>query len=182
MQKRVTRRKAPRTRGKSSTLEVLGKNDSALNRIPAKWAEHYKRLSAVRDFFSGTRTSQGEHAKQELPTFGEHLADAATDSYDRDCALALMSSSQNALYEIEEALNRIANGTYGICEVTGQPIETPRLKAIPWTRFSLAAQEQLEARGNDGRAQLGKLGTCVKGPEPEDSDDEEETPVLDKAA
>jgi len=101
------------------------------------------------------------------------MADAATDSYDRDCALALLSSAQEALYRIDQALARIADGTYGICELSGEPIERGRLKTIPWTRFSLAAQAQLEARGMANRPQLGKLGSCLKGLDSEEPVEEE---------
>src|SRR5215472_4274583 len=100
--------------------------------------------------------------KRKLSSFSQHMADAATDSYDHDCALALLSSAQEALYEIEQALHRIDKGSYGICEMSGDRIEAERLKAIPWTRFSLAAQAQLEARGGANRIQLGELGSCLK--------------------
>jgi RNA polymerase-binding transcription factor DksA len=55
----------------------------------------------------------------------------------------LASFEQEALYEIDAALKRIEDGTYGICELTGKPIPWERLEAIPWTRFSLEAQNQL---------------------------------------
>ncbi len=87
-------------------------------------------------------------AKEEQPSFSRHMADAGTDSFDRDLALSLLSSQHEALYEIEEALERIRNGTYGICEVTGKPIEKERLKVEPWTRFSVAAKRQFERERN----------------------------------
>jgi DnaK suppressor protein len=59
-------------------------------------------------------------------------------------ALSLISSEQNALYEIDQALRRIRDGTYGICEATGKPIPEDRLNAVPWTRFTLEVEEQLE--------------------------------------
>jgi RNA polymerase-binding transcription factor DksA len=82
------------------------------------------------------------------------MADAGTDTYDRDLALSLLSSEQDAVYEIEEALTRIRDGTYGVCELTGEPIEPDRLEAIPWTRFSTAAEKQLEREGGVKRARL----------------------------
>lgn len=72
--------------------------------------------------------------------------DAGTDNFDRDFALSLLSSEQEALKEIEAALQRIYNGTYGICEETGQPIAEERLEAVPFTRFSLEGQRLHESQ------------------------------------
>jgi DnaK suppressor protein len=95
-------------------------------------------------------------AREETPSYSMHPADAATDSFDRDLVLGLASFGQEGLYEVEAALNRIDDGTYGVCELTGQPIPWERLEAIPWTRFSLEAEKQLE--GNI-RPHIGMLGT-----------------------
>ncbi len=109
-------------------------------------------------------------AIEEQPTFSTHIADAGTDTYDRDLALGLLSSEQDAIYEIEEALDRLQNGKYGTCELTGKAIEAARLEAIPWTRFSAAAERELENKGELKRARLGPRETVVrtepsKGPE-----------------
>ncbi len=148
----------PKARGRSSTADILGGATSP-HPIPAKWRDQHRRLTELRDWFSGKRDSGSESAHSEIQVFGEHMADAATDSYDRDCALALLSSAQNALYEIDQALNRLEQGTYGSCELTGKPIEVARLKAIPWTRFSAEAQAQLEATGSGRKTQLAPVGT-----------------------
>jgi RNA polymerase-binding transcription factor DksA len=70
-----------------------------------------------------------------------------------------LSSDQDAIYEIEEALKRIEKGTYGICELTSKPIPKTRLEAIPWTRFTVQAQAQLEREGALRQRRLGALGT-----------------------
>ena len=99
------------------------------------------------------------------------MADVATNSYDRDWALSMISSEQNVLYEIEQALNRIRTGTYGKCEVTGKPIPMERLNAVPWTRFITEAERELEKSGQLERAKLGhrervpQLGTGSNEPE-----------------
>ncbi|MDD5349470.1 MAG: TraR/DksA C4-type zinc finger protein [Chthoniobacteraceae bacterium] len=80
----------------------------------------------------------------EASAFGMHQADAGSDAYDRDFALSLLSQEQDALYEIEEALKRIDNGTYGICEISGKPIPHPRLEAIPFARYTVECQSQIE--------------------------------------
>lgn len=163
--------KGPKNHGKSSTLEILG--NRAGNGVRSKWAQHYRRLSELREQFLHGRSAQTADARERLSASGEHIADAATDSYDRDCALALLSSAQNALYEIDQALSRISEGSYGVCEMTGVPIERERLEAIPWTRFSAGAQAQLESRGAGGRVQLGKLGSWLSQSSPEAVADEE---------
>lgn len=84
------------------------------------------------------------------------MADAGTDTYDRDFALGVLSLEQDAVYQIEQAMDRIRNGTYGVCELTGKKIEEERLSAIPWTRFSAAAERQLETEGKRKRARLGE--------------------------
>jgi RNA polymerase-binding transcription factor DksA len=100
------------------------------------------------------------------------MADAATDTYDRDLALGMLSSEQDAIYEIDEAINRIHNGTYGICEVTNQPIEPARLQAIPWTRFCATAERRLERDGALKQTRLGARQSVVRespGTEPSES-------------
>ena len=80
----------------------------------------------------------------EASAFGMHQADAGSDAYDRDFALSLLSQEQDALYEIEEALKRVEAGTYGICEMSGKPIPHARLEAIPFARFTVECQTQIE--------------------------------------
>ena len=80
----------------------------------------------------------------EASAFGMHQADAGSDAYDRDFALSLLSQEQDALYEIDQALKRIEMGTYGKCEMSGKPIPHARLEAIPFARFTVECQSQLE--------------------------------------
>jgi RNA polymerase-binding protein DksA len=103
-------------------------------------------------------------ASEDTPAFSIHMADAGTDSFDRDLTLGLASFEQEALYEVDAAIQRIDDGAYGICELTGRPIPWKRLEAIPWTRFSIEAEIQLEAAG--GHPHIGSLGTV----QPDDVD------------
>jgi RNA polymerase-binding transcription factor DksA len=123
--------------------------------INPKWKKHYRRLIELRDHLIRNRGDLAKDALEEHPSYSMHMADAGTDSYDRDFALGVLSSEQDAVYEIEEALDRILTGTYGICEVTGKRIEARRLDAIPWTRFCAAAERQFEKKGLLKRARLG---------------------------
>jgi DnaK suppressor protein len=80
----------------------------------------------------------------EASAFGMHQADAGSDAYDRDFALSLLSQEQDALYEIEEALKRIEGGTYGVCEMSNKAIAHARLEAIPFARYTVECQAQIE--------------------------------------
>jgi DnaK suppressor protein len=87
----------------------------------------------------------------EASAFGMHQADAGSDAYDRDVALSLLSQEQDALYEIDEALKRIELGTYGKCEMSGKPISHARLEAIPFARYTVECQSQLEKQSKASR-------------------------------
>jgi hypothetical protein len=82
------------------------------------------------------------------------------------------------VFEIEEALKRIERNTYGVCELTQKPIPKARLEAIPWTRFTVTAQAQLEREGALRQRRLGALGTvdAVGVTETEEPEEEEEKP------
>ena len=97
----------------------------------------------------GTLRSRAEGS--EASAFGMHQADAGSDAYDRDFALSLLSQEQDALYEIDEALKRIEVGTYGKCEMSGKPIPHARLEAIPFARFTVECQSQLEKQSRAAR-------------------------------
>ena len=97
----------------------------------------------------GTLRSRAEGS--EASAFGMHQADAGSDAYDRDFALSLLSQEQDALYEIDEALKRVEVGTYGKCEMSGKPIPRARLEAIPFARFTVECQSQLEKQSKATR-------------------------------
>ena len=168
-------KRGPTYRPRATTQAILG-TDGKHTKINSKWTRHYKELSALRDQILAKRETLAQDANVNPDTrlMGEHLAEGATDSYDRDWALSMLSSDQNALYEIEQALDRIRRGTYGICELSGRPIESNRLHAIPWTRFSADAQKELEANGTVGRTQLAAVGNVFGGEDVEEVAEEEE--------
>jgi RNA polymerase-binding transcription factor DksA len=134
----------------------------------------------LRERFARELQLQSETAREEVPNPIENMADAASDSYDRDYALAMVSSSQTLLYEIEQALSRIYKGTYGVCEVTGNAIEKERLAAVPWTRFTAEAQNALELRGSVHRPRLGEVGSVMKTEQSEETEGELEEGDLKK--
>ncbi len=128
-------------------------------KIKSEWAKFYNRLLELRDQLTRQMTGLAKESAQEMAGYSLHMADSGTDNFDRDFALSLLSADQDAVYEIEEALKRIEKNTYGICELTGKPIPRSRLEAIPWTRFTVQAQAQLEREGALRQRRLGALGT-----------------------
>jgi DnaK suppressor protein len=128
-------------------------------KIKAEWIKFYNRLIELRDQLTRQMNGLAKESAQEMAGYSLHMADSGTDNFDRDFALSLLSSDQDAIYEIEEALKRIERNTYGICELTGKPIPKSRLEAIPWTRFTVQAQAQLERDGALRQRRLGALGT-----------------------
>lgn len=87
----------------------------------------------------------------EASAFGMHQADAGSDAYDRDFALSLLSLEQDSLYEIDQALKRLESGAYGVCEMSGKSIPHPRLEALPFTRYTVECQADLEKRNRFNR-------------------------------
>ena len=112
------------------------------------------------------------HAGSETSAFGMHQADAGSDAYDRDFALSMLSKEQGSLYEIDEALKRIEDGKYGICEICEKPIKHDRLEALPFTRYTVDCQADLEKRQhhNSARPQI----TSLFGLTEEEAEGEEE--------
>src|SRR5215470_13556758 len=159
MATRTVRR--PRRKTRAATADVLGQ-PPATERISSKWRAHYRRLTELREHLLRRQGGLAQDAVDEQPSFSTHMADAGTDTYDRDFALGMLSSEQDALYEIDEAINRIRDGTYGKCELTGKPIEAARLEAIPWARFSAAAEKSLEREGTVKKTRLGPRETVAK--------------------
>jgi RNA polymerase-binding transcription factor DksA len=153
---------------------------AAPKRIKPEWQKYYSRLVELRDQLRRQMNGLAQESAQEMPGYSLHMADSGTDNFDRDFALSLLSSDQDALYEIEEALKRIEKKTYGVCELTGKNIPKARLEAIPWTRFTVEAQAQLEREGALRSRRLGQLGTIDSASVTEVESEEEETEMKEK--
>jgi DnaK suppressor protein len=153
-------------------------------KIKSDWVKYYNNLIELRDRLSNQMDGLAKESAEEMTNYSLHMADAGTDNFDRDFALSLLSSDQDAIYEIEEALKRIEKNTYGVCELTGKQIPKTRLDAIPWTRFTVEAQSQLEREGALKSRRLGTLGTVdttgATDSDGEDGDEAEEKPIKDK--
>ncbi len=152
-------------------------------KIKGEWQKYYNRLLELREQLLNQMNGLAKESAQEMPGYSLHMADSGTDNFDRDFALSLLSADQDAVYEIEEALKRIEKKTFGICELTGKTIPRARLEAIPWTRFTVEAQGQLERDGALRQRRLGTLGTVDSAGVTEvegDEDEPEEKAVKEK--
>src|SRR5690349_11172097 len=130
-----------------------------VKKVKPEWQKYYQHLLELREQLLNQMNGLAKESAQEMPGYSLHMADSGTDNFDRDFALSLLSADQDAVYEIEEALKRIEKKTYGVCELTGKQIPKTRLEAIPWTRFTVQAQAQLEREGALRQRRLGALGT-----------------------
>ena len=184
-----TRKSEPRGKAQASatTAAILGrpmakaKTAAEPKRIKAEWQKYYNHLLELREQLLRQMNGLAKDSAQEMPGYSLHMADSGTDNFDRDFALSLLSADQDAVYEIEEALKRIEKKTYGVCELTGKPIPRARLEAIPWTRFTVAAQAQREKDGALRQRRLGALGTIDSAGVTEVETDEEEAGEEQKA-
>ncbi len=141
--------------------------------VPEKFRRYYRLLVDMRDALHKGLAFHSEEALKksgkddagDLSGYSQHLADAGTDTADRDFALSLISNEQEALKEIADAIERMKKGTYGTCEITGKPIPAARLNAVPFTRYSLEGQKELErnrrAHRRRGGNPLGEIGDEV---------------------
>lgn len=148
---------AKKSKAASRDAEViLGRNNTERKLSPFVRKQKDKLLQlrdAMVDSMAGVAqdTLRSRAEGSEASAFGMHQADAGSDAYDRDFALSLLSQEQDALYEIDQALKRIEVGTYGTCEMSGKPIPHARLEAIPFARFTVECQSQLEKQNKQSR-------------------------------
>jgi DnaK suppressor protein len=190
--KKEIKKAAPRGKSVVATASAIlgrpvakGSNGPDMKKVKPEWQKFYLHLLELREQLVRQMNGLAQESAQELAGYSLHMADSGTDNFDRDFALSLLSSDQDAVYEIEEALKRIERKTYGVCELTAKPIPRARLEAIPWTRFTVEAQAQLEREGALKSRRLGQLGsidsvgTSADG-DAEDSEEGEETKPKEK--
>ena len=139
-------------------LKLMGNNHHRERRLDPFTRKQKEKLLQLRDAMVDSMagvaqdTLRSRAEGSEASAFGMHQADAGSDAYDRDFALSLLSQEQDALYEIDQALKRIELGTYGVCEMSGKPIPHARLEAIPFARFTVQCQSQLEKQNKAARS------------------------------
>ena len=85
-------------------------------------------------------------ASGDLSAYTVHMADMAADTYERELSMDLVSSEQEILYQIDDALKRLDDGSYGICQQCNQPILMSRLKAVPYASLCISCQRVKEQK------------------------------------
>ena len=81
---------------------------------------------------------------EETRGYSQHQADEGTDDFGRTISLEITSKEFDVLRQIDRALEKINEGTYGVCDITGEEIPMPRLEAIPYANMTVKAQEKFE--------------------------------------
>jgi RNA polymerase-binding transcription factor DksA len=122
--------------------------------VNEKWASHYRVLLALRARLEAERQIRRFEASAPIEPHSTHPADSATDEFDHDLAFTLLAHEEDALREVTEAIERIRQGTYGVCLASGKPISAQRLKVLPWCRYSREVEETLESEGRRPKLHL----------------------------
>jgi DnaK suppressor protein len=121
-----------------------------------------------------------QKSRSDLSNMPIHMADVGSDNFEQEFTLELLDSERKVLVEIEDALKRVEEGTYGICEGTGKPIERGRLEAIPWARYSVEYANQKEkGLGKKGETYKGATSGFPAGEEEPEEQEELEEPADD---
>ena len=109
------------------------------------------RLTQVRDAATRLSTSAQEAAERELSSADQHPAEQATETLERELDLGVLQSVESELTEVQAALERLDDGTYGICEICGKPIADGRLEAMPAARYCVEDQAKAKANAKANR-------------------------------
>ena len=105
-----------------------------------------KRRELLGDVHSMEEEALRSASGSNLSNLPIHMADMGTDNYEQEFTLGLVEKDRQLLREINVALGKIRDGTYGICEGTGKPITKARLEAKPWAKYSIEYARKLESR------------------------------------
>ena len=103
-------------------------------------------LDGIKHISDDTLKKSQKDAAGDISGYTYHMADVATDTYDREFSLGLASNDRELLYELDDALKKIEEGSFGICEQCKTIISKTRLRAIPQARFCVKCQEKKEKR------------------------------------
>ena len=120
--------------------------------------DQLNRLLLLRERVSGEISSISRDSLSQTER-DPSLSDQGTDTFDREFALNQLSSEQDVLFEIDAAIRRLEDGSYGICEISGEPINIERLQALPYVRYTIATQSELEK----GSITYRPFGSTIRG-------------------
>ena len=103
-------------------------------------------LDDIKHISEDTLKKSQKEASGDISGYTYHMADVATDTYDREFSLGLASNDRNFLYELEDALKKIEERTFGICEECKNIISKTRLRAVPYAKLCVKCQERKEKK------------------------------------
>lgn len=103
-------------------------------------------LDEIKHISDDTLKKSQKEASGDISGYTYHMADVATDTYDREFSLGLASNERKLIYEFDDALKRIEEGRFGICEDCKSLIAKNRLKAVPYARLCVKCQEKKEKK------------------------------------
>ena len=103
-------------------------------------------LDDIKHISDDTLKKSQKEASGDISGYTYHMADVATDTYDREFSLGIASNERKMLYELDDALKKIEEGTFGICEDCKNLIAKNRLKAVPHARLCVKCQQKREKR------------------------------------
>ncbi len=144
--KKTTRRKPA---AKKTASAVRGKHFSRKELLQFKkilLQRNEEIIDDIRTISEDTLKKSQKDASGDISGYTFHMADVATDTYDREFSLGLASSDREFLYELSDAIKRIDEGTYGVCEECECLIGKTRLRAVPHARLCVKCQEKRERR------------------------------------
>ncbi len=164
--KKTASKKAPaKTKAASSAPIIMSNGGSLSGKIgknkhftAKQLKEQLSRLLQLRERVTGEIISINRDSLSQNER-DPSLSDQGTDTFDREFALNQLSNEQDVLFEIDEAIRRLERGTYGICEMTDVPINIERLEALPYVRYSIKAQSEIEK----GHATYRPFGATMHG-------------------
>ena len=107
--------------------------------------ERAKLVDEIKSIARDASTSPRE-ASGDLSAYTIHMADMAADTYERELSMNIVSSEQEILYQIDDALKRLDDDSYGVCQQCNQPIAMSRLKAVPYASLCISCQRTKEQK------------------------------------
>lgn len=103
-------------------------------------------LDEINHISEDTLKKSQKEASGDISGYTYHMADVATDTYDREFSMGIASNERKVIYELDDALKRIEEGVFGVCEECEGFISKNRLKAVPYARYCVKCQEKKEKR------------------------------------
>src|SRR5581483_3672253 len=118
--------------------------------VRERLAEEASRLNEIRSWFDNLNKESESENVGELSSSDQHMADLGSETFEREKDLSILEQVEAELADVDHALRRLDDGTYGVCEACGKPIDEARLEALPAARFCLDDQSKAEQEARAG--------------------------------